>query len=438
MIIKDASDHEFSGASARSLERFDQAAHQLRCFIGDPVATVQAALDESPEMVMGHVLNAYLHLLGTEPDGLPVARASLALAHALPANDRERRHVDAVASLVDGRWRAAARTLEDLSIEYPRDALALQAGHQLDFFTGDSRMLRDRIARALPHWTPSLPGYHAVLGMHAFGLEETGDYRRAEAAGRRCVELEPRDAWGQHAVAHVMEMQGRRRDGIEWMTAAPRAWSEDNFLSVHNWWHTALFHLGIDQVDEVLALYDGPIRGGESGLVLDMIDASAMLWRLQLRGVDVGDRWDALADRWGAVAATRNYAFNDMHAAMAFVGAGRTGAVRDVLATQVDAMRRADDNADFTREVGHAATKAIAAFGDGDFAETVRLLRPIRSYAHRFGGSHAQRDVIDLTLIEAASRAKLDSLAAALRAERSFARPEPVTTRRDPVMEPAV
>jgi hypothetical protein len=330
------------------------------------------------------------------------------------------------------------RALEDLSIEYPRDALALQVGHQVDFFTGDSRMLRDRIARALSHWTPALPGYHAVLGMHAFGLEETGDYRRAEAAGRRSVELEPRDAWGQHAVAHVMEMQRRCRDGIEWMRAAPRAWDEDNFLAVHNWWHTALFHLGLDEIDEVLALYDGPIRGGESGLVLDMIDASAMLWRLQLRGVDVGERWDALADRWSAVAATRNYAFNDLHAVMAFVGAGRPGSVRDVLATQVDAMQRADDNADFTREVGHAATKAIAAFGDGDFAETVRLLRPIRSYAHRFGGSHAQRDVIDLTLIEAASRAKQHSLAAALRAERSFAPPEPVSTRRDPVMEPAV
>jgi hypothetical protein len=423
MTRKDGIGFEVSGASARAIERLEQAAHELRCLVGDPVATVREALDDSPEMVMGHVLNAYLHLLATEPAGLSVARDSLNTARDLPATDRERRHVDAVARLSAGRWRDAGRALEDLSIEYPRDSLALQVGHQVDFFTGDSRMLRDRIARAIPHWSPSMPGYHAVLGMHAFGLEETGDYRRAEAAGRRCVELEPRDGWGQHAVAHVMEMEGRCREGIDWMRAAPQAWADGSFFSVHNWWHTALFHLGLDQVDEVLALYDGPVKGGESGLALDMIDASALLWRLHLRGVDVGARWDALADRWSAIAGTRNYAFNDLHAVISFVGAGRADAASDVVATQVDAMQRGDDNAAFTREVGHAATRAIVAFGDGDHEKAVDLLRSVRNSAHRFGGSHAQRDLLDLTLIEAASRGGRTALAEALRVERAAAKP---------------
>lgn len=96
--------------------------------------------------------------------------------------------------------------LEDVTIAHPRDAIGLLAGHQIDFFTGQSRMLRDRIARALPHWDAAMPGYHSVLGMHAFGLEETGDHARAEAEGRRGVDLEPRDGWSQHAVAHVLEM----------------------------------------------------------------------------------------------------------------------------------------------------------------------------------------------------------------------------------------
>jgi len=419
MALKDSVGFEVSGANARSLEAIEQASHELRCYINDPVATVDRALAESPQLTMGHALRAYLHLLGTEPGGLPVARAACQAGQALPATDRERRHLQAIDHLADGRWRAAGRVLEDLSVEYPRDALALQAGHAIDFFTGDSRMLRDRIARALPAWDAGVTGCHAVLGMHAFGLEETGDYARAEAQGRKSVELEPRDGWGQHAVAHVMEMQGRRRDGIAWMRSNPEAWSRDSFFAVHNWWHVALYHLGLDEVDEVLALYDGPIYGKTSGVVLEMIDASALLWRLHLRGVDVGNRWNAVADNWAPVATARNYAFNDMHAMMAFVGAGRSRATEAVLEAQRAAMDGAEDNASFTREVGYPATQAINAFGDGNYAETVRLLRPVRSYAHRFGGSHAQRNVLDLTLIEAARRAGQNNLVAALLAERA-------------------
>jgi len=262
-----------------------------------------------------------------------------------------------------------------------------------------------------------------VLGMHAFGLEEMGDYAGAEAQGRRGVGLEPRDGWAQHAVAHVMEMQGRQRDGIAWMRASPDAWAHESFFAVHNWWHVALYHLDLGEVDEVLALYDGPIYGKRSGLVVELIDASALLWRLALRGIGVGERWDALADNWAPFASAGNYAFNDLHAMMAFVGAGRTNEAEAVLEAQAAAMKGAGDNVAFTREVGHPATRAIRAFGDGNYAEAVRLLRPIRGIAHRFGGSHAQRDLLDLTLIEAAVRAGEAALAAALAAERAAVKP---------------
>jgi len=421
MTLKDTSGHAVSGATAASLDLFETALHELRCYVDDPVSTVQRALDASPEMPMAHVLHAYLFLLGTEPEGRAVARDSHRAAQALPADARERAHIEAVGLMADGRWRAAGRVLEDLSIEYPRDALALQAGHLADFYVGDSRMLHDRIARALPHWSASMPGYHAVLSMQAFGLEETGRYARAEKMGRQAVELQPRDGWGQHAVAHVMEMQHRRREGIAWMRSNAADWSEGSFFAVHNWWHTALFHLGLDEVDEVLALFDGPIAGGQSVLALDLIDASAMLWRLQLRGIDVGTRWEPVADRWAPMARAGNYAFNDMHAMMAFAMAGRSADAHALLETQAAAAEADDDNADFMLEVGHAATRAVKAYADGDFAATVQLLRPIRNKAHRFGGSHAQRDLLDQTLIDAARRDGQAALAQALLAERESA-----------------
>jgi len=423
MNLTDLAGHPVSGASGDGLAHFEQAAHQLRCFIGDPLATIDRALSASPAMTMAHVLKGWLHLLGTEPSGVPVARECAAAAARLPATDRERRHVDAMRLVAHGRWREAGRVLEDLSARYPRDALALGVGHQVDFFTGDSRMLRDRIARALPAWSPTMPGYHALLGMHAFGLEETGAFEQAERQGRRCVELEPRDGWGWHAVAHVIEMRNRPDEGIAWLAPGAPVWSDESFLAVHNWWHLALFHLERDDVDEVLRLFDGPIFGARSTVVLDMVDATAMLWRLQLRGVDVGDRWQAVADNWAPIAGAGNYAFNDMHAMMAFAGAGRPAGQGDVLSGQRRALDAGDDTADFAREVGSAATRAMQAFGAGDFAQATRLLRSIRSTAHRFGGSHAQRDVIDLTLIEAALRSGDAALAGALAAERQALRP---------------
>src|SRR5262245_24032334 len=276
MNLIDAQGHRVSGATAEGLQAWEQAAHELRCMVDDPLASVERALALAPEMPMAHVLKAWLHLLGTEPDGIAVARAACDAARQLPCDEREQRHVEAATAVAHGRWREGARRLEDLSLRHPLDALALQAGHQVDFFRGDSRMLRDRIARALPAWDAGVPGWHAVLGMHAFGLEETGDYAQAAAQGRRAVELQPRDSWAWHAVAHVHEMRNQPREGLAWLQPARAAWSRGSFLATHNTWHLALFHLELGHEDETLRLYDEAIGGTGSALVLDLVDASAL------------------------------------------------------------------------------------------------------------------------------------------------------------------
>jgi tetratricopeptide (TPR) repeat protein len=423
MAVRDAFGLTFSGATEAGFSHYSQAVRELQCFIGDPVGSVDRAIAGDPGFVMAHVFKGYLFGLATEREATAVARTCHEAALPLAATTREQAHVAALGHLAGGRWHEAGRILEDIAIEFPLDGLALQTGHQIDFFTGNARMLRDRIGRALPSWQSGMPGYHAILGMQAFGLEEMGDYARAEKLGRAAVDIEPRDGWAQHAVAHVMEMQSRQKDGILWMRANPEAWTRESFLQVHNWWHLALFHYDLGETDQVLALYDGPIYGEPSTLALNMVDASAILWRLHLGGVDVGNRWAALAANWPKAGAG-NYAFNDAHAMMAFVGAGLEAPARTLLEAQREAMRGDDDNAAFTRDVGHPLTLAIKAFGDGNYAETVRLIRPIRAIAHRFGGSHAQRDVIDLTLIEAAVRIGDGALARALAAERVLARPD--------------
>jgi tetratricopeptide (TPR) repeat protein len=428
-MITDIRGHALSGATDQSLVHYEKAAHQLSLLSGDPVSTVNAAIAESPDFVMAHALRAWLYLLSSEAGAVPVAREALDKSWELPATAREKAHLAAIELLANGRWADASRVIEDVAIEYPRDLLAIQIGHQLDFFRGDSRLLRDRIARALPAWSEKVPGYHAILGMRAFGLEEMGDYAQAEKFGRRGVELEKRDAWAQHAVAHVLEMQCRQKEGIAWMEQNADGWSRDNFFAVHNWWHLALYYLELGDTGKVFALYDKNIYANGSKIVLEMVDASAMLWRLFLRGVDVGDRWQTLADAWEPMADAGNYAFNDAHAVMAFVGAGRKDAIRRVFEAQEKAMRGTGDNVMFTRDVGHPVAKALVAFGEKRYADAVNLLRPVRNIAARFGGSHAQRDILDLTLIEAALRSEQQALAHALIAERDAMRHESPLTQ---------
>ena len=421
--------HDLSGASADARDHYERAVGLFRLYSGDPVAAAEAAIADSPGFAMAHLLKAWLNLLGTEPAGIDAARAAHAAAEPHCRTAREKGHLAAVGHLVEGRWHAASRAILRVGTDHPHDLLALQAGHQLDFFTGNARLLRDRVARALADWSADMPGYHALLGMHAFGLEEMGDYGPAETAGRRAVELEPRDGWAQHAVAHVLEMQGRTGDGIAWMRGNPDGWSRDSFFAVHNWWHLALYHLDRAETDEVLRLFDGPIFGARSAVAMDLLDAAALLWRLHLRGEAVGDRWKAVADNWQAFASAGNYAFNDAHAVMAFVGAGRPEGIAEVMEAQERAMAGAGDNARFTREVGRPVVLGLKAFGAGDYAGCIAAIQPVIPIANRFGGSHAQRDLLDLTVMEAALRLPDPALARAISAERRAMKPDSLHAR---------
>jgi tetratricopeptide (TPR) repeat protein len=430
MVMKDHRDAPLTGADTRALALYETAICQFNCYVGDPVATIDGAIAESPDFAMAIALKAYLLLSGMERGPVPQAADLLARLRGLRLNERERRHAAAIACLIDGAFNRASERLEDILIDDPHDIVALQMGHLLDFYRGDSRNLRDRVARVLAEWDQHMPGYHTLLGMHAFGLEETGDYARAEDGARQAIALNKRDGWAYHAVAHVMEMTGRYEDGAAFMRDHESGWAPESFFQVHNWWHLALFRLEADQTAEVLKLYDGPIRGGQSSTILDMVDASALLWRLKLRGVDLGNRWDAIAERWQPLIEDKLYAFNDAHAMMALLGAGRLGEAERTVSILTETARKQSDNALMSRDVGLPLARALVAFEHGKHAATIDLLRPLRNIAQRFGGSHAQRDLIDLTLIEAAKRAGEAGLVRALANERLALKPESPLARR--------
>lgn len=417
-------------ADPAAVALYDRAIDSWLRYHPDVVAHATTLAEHHGDVAMSHALVAYLHLSSTQRPDAEVARAAWQAMSTTPMGAREQAHHDAIGAWSAGRWHQAAQILDELLVLWPADLLALQQGHGLDFFVGDAANLRDRPGRSLSALDPAHPHTGFVRGMQAFGLEESGHYEAAEDAGQAAVEANPDDVWAIHAVTHTYEMRGLVDTGARFLTQRKADWGGGNLFTVHNWWHLALFHLEKGDLTAALAIYDREVHNESSdGVALEMLDAAALLWRFFLDGLDTGDRFDPLADAWVTAEAPPWYAFNDTHATMALVGAGRMAEAEAVVArlerfvTEASTDPDAGSNLAMTSEVGLPASRAVVAFGQGRWDDVVAELAPIRRRLQLFGGSHAQRDVLQRTLLEAALSAGRTDLARALISERLAVRP---------------
>jgi tetratricopeptide (TPR) repeat protein len=390
-------------------EAYDRALLSLISFRQSVADDAERACEADPNAPMAVVLSAYLGLLSSErADALAAGERLRTIGErGLSVNDREALHLTAADRLLAGDLYGASQTTMELNTLFPRDALGLFVGHQIDFFTGASTQLETRLSAALPGWseTDEYRGY--LEGMWSFGLEETGRYDEAMEVGLRAVERHPNDSWGIHAVTHVNEMRGDYERGLDFLGSRIVDWESGTFLNVHIAWHNALFLMEREDWAGALALYDRLIRNQESGdIAMEMLDAAALLWRLHLEDVDVGARWHSLADGWAAKRDEPWYVFNDMHAVMAFVGAGR----RDDALTVVDDLETylqttsSSSNWEMTKRVGLPVCRALVQHAEGDWAAAAATLDPVIGQLALFGGSHAQRDVMLRTHIDALMR----------------------------------
>ena len=396
---------------------------------GDPSAELDRVLDQNPDLPFGHCLRAAIIVRGDDV----AARSRLAKSIAVieeghpHVHDWARRHASAARAWLDGDPALAVERYGAIVVDFPRDLVALAVAHALDFRLGQRRMLRDRVAQILPEWHAAIPGYASVLAMYAFGLEENGQYRRAEKIARRALLSDPHHPAAIHVIAHVMEMQGRDREALEFLATTEHAWMNTTF-AVHLAWHRALFHLDEDDAPAALAVYDRHIAGRHT--TSELTDASALLWRLQLRNVEVGDRWHRLADRWEMQALSGARPFHVAHAIMAFAAADHPAAVERVF----DMLRQTATSGTAVSYLEDQLTvrlcRALLLFAQGDYASCVEWLGSVRHVTDRCGGSIAQCDLIQLTFVEAALRGNKANLARALVAERMAQKPSSRSNRR--------
>ena len=403
MALKDHRDLEISGATPCSREAFERALDAQLSWRNGAEAHLQRALLDAPGFIMAHVLNAYLSLGSRDRARVRRARGAHATAAALPATARERLHLRAIAAGIDDDFESFKATIARLLEQHPRDVLALQMGHALDYLTGDIGQMGRRVAAVLPAWSKDLPGYHAVLAMQAFSEAECGRYGHALDCGHQALETNPWDARAHHALGHVYEMTGQPLAGLRWMRARGAFWA-DTVVATHCWWHAAVFHLALGEIREASELYDRYVRGTRSAEIGDLIDASALLWRLELAGGNAGPRWQELAAAWSLRTGDAYCTFNDLHAMMAHVGARDWRAARQLETALLGSQAQRSRYGETTRLVGLRACQAIIAFGRGRYERAAQLIGALPASAHRLGGSQAQRTLLYLTRLEAIRR----------------------------------
>jgi len=389
-----------TAASSEAARAFDDTVWAFVGFSRQPGVPLKRALQADPAMPMANILQGYfMHLMG-QPHLVPAARAAHATAANTPMTSREQAHLAALGAWCEGELDRAAAMLGAILHDHPRDYLALKIANYLYFYLGDAANVRDGPARALAHWDPDMPGYGHLLALHAFGLEESGDYASAERQGRRATELNPADPWAVHAVAHVMEMQDRAAEGVRWLGEHAPACEGSNFFRHHLWWHLALIHWDEGRIEDALRLYDERVWADGSSENLSLCNDISLLARLELGGADVGARWHAAAEVVREQSGGSVLTFVDAHYALA-TGERPKRAARGTTARVHDA-------------VGRALCEAMVAWRAEKPAEVVRKLEPVVQQLWRIGGSHAQRDLFTLLLADAARRSGNASLARGL------------------------
>ncbi len=365
----------------------------------DTPRIVKQILETDPDNLMARCLMGYLlKLAGDRRNGQRAAEMQRQLSKDVEdgcGTAWERSHVTALGVWVAEDLETLMRHFESMLNTYPHDALSLRMLHYLYFYQGDGQKMRDSLrARLSAYAGHRLEGY--IEGMYAFGLEEAGDYVEAERYGRVAVERNPKDLWAIHAVAHVMQMQGRIDEGVRWLQGTRLQWAGGNNFRFHLCWHESLYHLAAGNLEQVLSIYDTEIGPPvEDDFYLDLCNASSLLLRLEAAGSDVGERWQPLAEIAERHVEDAELVFASLHYLMPLLKTRSKAA--DVLLATLSGWASTDTTQGrVVRDVALDVAAFLDARSKGERARAAALHQAFRDDLYRIGGSHAQRELFDL------------------------------------------
>ncbi|HEY3656650.1 MAG TPA: tetratricopeptide repeat protein [Steroidobacteraceae bacterium] len=362
---------------------------------------ILAAADAEPECCLANVYAGLLWMFLEAPDAGLRASTYLAAAErtATLATRREQLNMELLRAWVADDSPETLRLCGQISDEFPRDLVVVKTHQYFEFNRGNSpEMLRAAI-KVLAR-NADIPYIH---GMAAFAYEQCHLLDEAELAARRALELRRKEPWAQHALAHVMLTRGRIDEGALFLEGMQDTWTGLNsFMVTHIWWHLALFYLSQGRRARVLEIYDRYCWAFAKSYSQDQIGAVSLLTRVELAGIDVGERWQDIGNHLAARAHDTVLPFLTMQYLYGLARAGRVEA--DALLRSVEhAAKSARPRArEVWRDVALPACEGLKAYAQGHFDIAWRHLSLAMPRMIEAGGSHAQRDLFEQILLDAA------------------------------------
>jgi len=391
-----------STSSAIARDAYVDASERALTFYPGALAAYDDALAADPDFALAHAGKAQVLMREGNVAG---ARAALLSAQELAVGltEREASHIAIFELGSNGQTEAAIAAARNHLAAWPLDALVISIAANPNGLIGGSGRLgqKRQIAELMDSVAPHYGDDYWFLSYHAMALSEDGRLAEARPKIERSVALNPKNAHGAHGFAHVCYESGEpdtaRSFLLPWLAEYPR----DGFFYGHLSWHQSLVEIALGHLAEAQERYRDAIEPGRhsGGPQQKMSDACAFLWRSELAGHPRdATAWRLMYNYAGAALPRPGSGLADLHVILAHAVMGDDAALerRDRQIEELAAAGRYPSGSYLP-----ALARGFAAFERGDFAATIEALAPLAGQNERIGGSRAQHDLIEFTLLKA-------------------------------------
>jgi tetratricopeptide (TPR) repeat protein len=401
-MLADQYDLALSTVSETARDAYVQGCELALTFYPGAIEAFDRATAADPNFSLPHAAKAQVLM---REGNVAAARAALAAAKDLAAglSQREASHIAYFDLAFAGRTDAAIDALYAHLTAWPRDALVLATAANPNGLIGASGRIgqKHQIAALMDSLAPHYGDDFWFLAHHAMALSEDGQTAAARPKIERSVAINPNNAHGAHGFAHVCYESGEADTAHAYLSTWLPTYPRDGFFHGHLSWHLSLCEIQAGNWPQALSLYrDAMVLDRHSGGPQQrMSDGAAFLWRSELAGHPRdATAWRALHDYATSALPSPGSGLADLHVILAQVVMGDDSGL-DSRSRRMEEMAR--DGRYPSGSYLPTLSRGFAAFERGNFSATIELLAPLVAENERIGGSRAQHDLIEFTLLKA-------------------------------------